>query len=254
MQFERGDPERPKGHAVLYFRTAEGELRATYLVVLPMDIDFTKYMPPYLASQMGGASALDLSCFAFPPMPEAVPNLEALRQMAKERDDDLIFGGEISPIDTMAAVARVTEVVHAYARAYHRWREQWPTPEAEEPLPSEEGPSETGVQEVLYGFMEERERLAELARLVAKLRFAVEGADKQAIQEAEAEVQTLAKYLAERYAIGRLLEAVKDPSPRGARLAQWYLERGWKLAENDWAGAKALEERIAAEEGRPFPA
>ncbi|GBD11772.1 hypothetical protein HRbin23_01449 [bacterium HR23] len=254
MRFEYGDPDRPRGHAILYFQTADGRYLATYLVVLPVDVDFTRYMPPYLSAHLGGASALDLSCFAFPPMPEVVPHQEVLLQTAQQRNDDLIFGGDISPSDTMSAVARVAEVVQAYARAYQRWREQWPTvaPPAEASLTPEGKPSEEGVQEVLYGFMEERERLAELARLVGKMRFAVEGRDMKGVQEAEAEVKTLAKYLAQRYAIDRLLEAVKDPSPRGARLAQLYLERGWKLAEQDWEGAKALEERISAAEGRPF--
>lgn len=253
MRFERGDPDRPKGHAILYFQTPEGRLLATYVVVLPVEVDYTKYMPPYLASQMGGASALDLSAFAFPPVPEAVPSMDALRQMADQRDDDLVFGGDVTSTETMALVSQVTGVVQDYARAYQRWREQWPqpAPAEEAPLTPEGAPSEMGVHEALYVFMDERERLSELARLVSKLRFAVEGADKQAIQEAEAEVQTLAKYLGEPYMVGRLLRAVKDPSPRGARLAQWYLERGWKLAEKDWEAVKALEERIAQEEGRP---
>ncbi|MCS7206539.1 MAG: hypothetical protein NZ951_01165 [Dehalococcoidia bacterium] len=255
MRFERGDPERPKGHAVLYFHTGEGRYLATYLVVLPVDVDFTRYMPPYLAAHMGGASALDLSCFAFPPVPEAVSSLEALQQMAQQRDDDLLFGGSIATGDTLAMVAQVAEAVQAYARAYHRWRQQWPepAPASAAPMTPEGASSDVGVPEVLYGFMEERERLAELARLVGKLRFAVEGGDQKGMAEAEAEVRTLARYLDDRYAISRLLEAVKDPSPRGARLAQWYLERGWKLAEQDWEAVKALEARIAAEEGHPFP-
>ncbi|MFN3975400.1 MAG: hypothetical protein ACK4K2_09060, partial [Dehalococcoidia bacterium] len=233
MRFERGDPDKPKGHAVLYFRNAEGRLVATYVVVLPIEVDYTKYMPPYLASQVGGASALELSSFAFPPVPEAVSNMDALRQMAEQRDDDLVFGGDIQSTETMALVSQVTGLVQEYARAYQRFREQWPTPapQGEPSLTPEGAPSEIGVQEALYIFMDERERLSELARLVSKLRFAVEGRDQQAIQEAEAEVRALAKYMGEVYLVGRLLQAVKDPSPRGARLAQWYLERGWKLAE-----------------------
>jgi hypothetical protein len=250
VRFERGEPERPKGHALLYFSTPEGDLLATYVVVLPLEVDLTKYMPPFLASQMGGVSTLDLSSFAFPPVPERVPSREALEQTVGQRDDDLIFGGEINPTDTMAMVTRVAAVVQEYARLYTEWRERWPAPVAASPSP-EGGPSDIGVQDVLYAYMDERERVAELARLVSKLRFAVEGADPRAVHEAEGEVYTLAKHLGEEYQVHRLLQAVKDPSPRGARLAQWHLERMWKVAARDWEGVRVLEEHIAAEEGRP---
>ena len=34
--FDIGDPQRPRGHALVYFRKSGGELLATYVVVLPI--------------------------------------------------------------------------------------------------------------------------------------------------------------------------------------------------------------------------
>ena len=52
MRFELGDPDLPRGHALLYFRDPQEPLRvwATYLVVPPIAMDIGKYIPPLLAA------------------------------------------------------------------------------------------------------------------------------------------------------------------------------------------------------------
>ena len=74
--FERGDSEHPRGHAILYFRvdTEPDKVYATYVVTLPVKADLAKYIPPFLASQLGGLPLNDLSAFAMPPLPEPVPS------------------------------------------------------------------------------------------------------------------------------------------------------------------------------------
>ena len=46
--FERGSADNPRGHALIYFQSFHdaGELLATYLVVLPIQVDVSKYVPP----------------------------------------------------------------------------------------------------------------------------------------------------------------------------------------------------------------
>ena len=55
ISFERGDPQRPKGHALAYFRTRSepDKVYATYIIVLPVSVDFAKYVPPFLTSHLG---------------------------------------------------------------------------------------------------------------------------------------------------------------------------------------------------------
>ena len=46
LQYEIGDPEKPRGHALVYF-TRAGEpdsVLATDIVVLPSSVDVTKYI------------------------------------------------------------------------------------------------------------------------------------------------------------------------------------------------------------------
>jgi hypothetical protein len=100
------------------------------------------------------------------------------------------------------------------------------------------------VNEVLFELMGERDRLAELAKLIGQLRFGVEGNDARQIQEAEDEIAILGRFLPERYQIDALLKSAKDPSRNGGDLAQLYLERCYKLADEDYTSLQDIEERI----------
>ena len=69
ISFEKGDPQRPKGHALAYFRTHSepDKVYATYIIVLPLSVDFAKYVPPFLTSHLANMTLGDLSAFSLPP-------------------------------------------------------------------------------------------------------------------------------------------------------------------------------------------
>jgi hypothetical protein len=100
------------------------------------------------------------------------------------------------------------------------------------------------VNEVLFELMSDRDRLGELSKLTGRLRFAVEGSDGREVREAEDEVRVLSRYMPERYQIDSLLRAAKDPSRVGGDLAQLYLERCYRLADEDYPSLQDIEERI----------
>ncbi|MEE9198239.1 MAG: hypothetical protein V3U26_00420, partial [Dehalococcoidia bacterium] len=54
LEFEKGDEDNPKGHALVYFRAYDDESKvfATYLIVPPINIELAKYMPPMFASKV----------------------------------------------------------------------------------------------------------------------------------------------------------------------------------------------------------
>ena len=205
LVFDRGDRQSPKGHALLYFRSSSNhdELWATYLVVLPITVDVSKYVPPFLMNQMGEVGAKDLSAFAFPPAPEKVPDYDHLEQMAGVRDDDILFGGTINPVDVASAMMSVNEAVAKYSEMYGSL-----APAASELEPeADEAPDGASVNEVLYGLMSDGDRLSELTRLVGRLRDASENAEDRLSTEAEAEISLLARHLPENHQVRRLIEA-----------------------------------------------
>src|SRR5919199_1285388 len=81
--YEIGDPERPKGHALLYFRLSGGanEVVATYVVVLPIAINPAKYIPPAFAARIP-QPASEVAA-ALPPIPESMENVEHVRRLAQ---------------------------------------------------------------------------------------------------------------------------------------------------------------------------
>ena len=244
LRFERGSREKPKGHALLYFNGASGpdEVWATYLVMLPISVDVSKYVPPFLMNQMGEFGPKDLSAFAFPPAPELVEGLKYLETLADMRGDDLIHAGTYNSSDVPGGMMDVSLAVQSYAELYGDYVEGLQPPDAGET----ELPGGLGVNEVLYGLMSDSDRLSELTKLVGKLRFAVEGGEDALATEAETDIDLLVSHLPENHKIARLIESVKAEGAMGARLASLYLQRCFHLIREDYVQLGEIEDEINA--------
>ena len=112
--------------------------------------------------------------------------------------------------------------------------------EAEEPLPMDDQDAE----ELLIQTMTERQRLAELGKLVGNARYALEGHDTRSLEDTQRRMQRIAKPLADKYLANELVNAAVDPGERGARLAELYLERGFKLLDEEYAELPLIERAI----------
>ena len=244
ISFERGDPQRPKGHALAYFRTRSDpdKVYATYLIVLPIAVDFAKYVPPFLTSHMGNMPLNDLSAFSLPPMPEEVADVKQLQELAEAREDDLLYAGTTSSADLPEMMEAVGEAVREYSQLWSEYTKSI----VEAPEPEPEDDASARVNEVLYSLMSVRDKLTELAKLVGKLRFAAEGSDHQVSSETEEEIEVLGRYLPENYLVPMLLQAVLDSSVKGSRLAQLYMDRCYRLSDGDSEAADDLDQKIKA--------
>ncbi len=260
IAFDRGDPDRPKGHALLYFRvnTEPDKVYATYLVVLPVKADMSKYVPPFLASHLGNLPMSDFSAFAMPPVPEPVGSYEELERMSRQRDDDLVFGDSMFSFDLPRMMEAVNEAVQAYSEKYAQ-RIDGPAalvaessqPDAAEQESATDEDRSYNVNEVMFSLMSERDKLGELSKLLGKLRFAVEGDDSQNVEEAAEEITTLAGHLPEEFQVSSLLAVARDASQKGSRLAQLYLDRCFRLSDGDVNSARELEEQIRSIQDSP---
>lgn len=241
IEFERGDKEAPKGHAILYFQSASDpkEIWATYLVILPISVDVAKYVPPFLMNQMGDLEIEDFRAFAFPPAPELINGRDYLEELAGSRGDDVLFGGSINTAEVPAAMMAVTEAVQQYAELYSATTEGY--------LPSIHGDPDAeglGVSEVLYGLMSESDKLGELTKLVGRLRFAVEGGEDGLGREAESDIALLANHLPEEFQVPRLIASTKAGGPLAARLTDLCLQRCFHLAQEEFVKLGQVEKEI----------
>lgn len=240
--FDRGSAERPKGHALVYFTAvdAPSDVWATYLIILPITVDVTKYVPPFLMNQMGDLGPKDLSAFAFPPSPEKIPTRKHLDELAAIRDDDIIQGGSLNSIDVSSAMLSVNEILQKYAELYLQ------TASASIQVLGENdvGPSGAGINEVLYGLMNETDRLSELTKLIGRLRYAVEGSEDSLIQETEDEIDLLARHMSGDIQVPKMVAAVKAIDKRGAQLAELYLQRAFHLVQESFTKLGEVERQI----------
>ncbi len=229
---------------MVYFvdRSDSTKVYASYLIVLPITIDFSKYIPPFLASHMGNMPINDCSAFSLPPMPEQAGSLEELRRLAEIRQDDLLFAGTVSSSDLPEMMESMGEAVRHYNQLWADHLKSGLAASVETPaLPSLDG---AGVNEVLYTLMNELDKLVELSKMVGKLRFAIEGADRQTCAETQEEIGLLGRFLPEHFDIPSLLQAVTDSSSKGGQLAQLYLDRCYRLSDGDDQAAQDLDEKI----------
>ena len=267
LVFDRGDSQHPRGHALLYFRvdTEPDKVYATYVVTLPVKSDLTKYVPPFLASHLGNMPFSDLSAFAMPPVPEAVNSFEELERLSQLREDDLVYGGSMFSFDLPRMMETATEAVQVYSSLCSEALGMISTPAegaAEaigeelretleiaavpetEPEPEPEPDDSLNVNEVLFSFMSESDKLGELSRLLGRLRFAVDGADQSEADEVGAEITVLARHLPENFKVSDLLNVAKDNSERSSQLAKLYIDRCFRLSAGDAGAATELDAQI----------
>jgi hypothetical protein len=245
LSFERGDPSRPKGHALLYFkdRSDPSTVFATYLIVPPISADIAKYIPPMFAAQfqqMGGRGGI--SVFPYPPIPERVEGTPHLERMADARGDDLVSGGSVDTSSPESLLQGAAEAAQLYFNSYSSYIAAVPEqPQAEVIAETAES---VDMNELLYGLMGDRERLAELTKLSGQLRYAVSGRDDGLAEDTVAQIRLLAKHLPEKYRVDEIAQAARRTGADGDRLTKMYLDRAYKLINEDYEGMQQLERDI----------
>jgi hypothetical protein len=249
LDFRRGNPDTPVGHAIVYFSDSSdpGKTGATYIMILPISVDVAKYVPPFLSGHLEGMGSSDVSGFAFPPAPELVEDEGFIERIAELRGDDLIFGGSGNLEDTPDLMGRVGEMVAEYHHAYQ-----------ESVGKRQEAPNETDstsvseVDEVMYDMMGEAELLGEMSTLVGRLRYASEGQDKATINESVARLLAIGKRLPDNRKIDRIVAAATDLDDKSADLIRLYVDRAYALLREDYRRVGVLDGQIAdSDEGAP---
>lgn len=239
--FDLGDRAEPVGHALIYFRADDDSILATYVTVPPIAFNLSKYMPGFLAGAMQG---MDLGGIGdmmmatpMPPIPEPVNDIDYLLALGMHRKDDVVYGGGVVRGDPMRLAAETAEAARAYGEMYTRSSH----PEEREPKtePAIVVPDVSG-----YADLTERERLNELTMLTGRLRDqAVSGADDSGLDR---QLTALASFLPSKYRADRLIIAARRPGEQGQRLAELYLERSYKLFNEDYLDLERLDREIEA--------
>lgn len=261
LHFELGDADQPRGHAILYARLSGGGERyvATYCVVLPISFSIGKFLPPILGGQipmeaLGEASSA--SPMPIPPMLEDVPSIESLRLLAERRGDDLCDLGVLLITDDTQRMAFAAEASAEYGRAYADYQARWPaqaTLRTVSPVTTPVELTDADARDAVTSLMPERDRLSELAHLIGQTRYAMEIHDQRQLDEVAAQMRRIAATLPEKYRADQLTTAALRSDAEGAQLAELYLQRAYKLLDEDYIGIPPIEQRIRELRGPDTP-
>jgi hypothetical protein len=210
-------------------------------------MDLGKYVPAAFAPQLAGP--LNMSgpaAYPLPPMPEKVEGgLAWLERLAGLRGDDLIDGGTLRVSEPWQSLHPVSDIGVQYAEACASFLS---SPAAEEAPTHTDAPTSSlgapDVDDLLLQVMPDREKVGRLARLTGTLRYAVEGGDQRQVEETVGEMDRVARHLGDKYRLRELIQAARSSDPRGGQLAQLYVERCYKLADEDYAALADLDRRI----------
>ena len=249
LTFRAGDPDQPRGHALLFFRDADDpeSIWATYLVVAPIQMDLGKYVPAAFAPQlMGQLNVAGPAAYPLPPMPEKVEGgLAWLERLAAVRNDDLIDGGTLRVSEPWQSLHPVSDIGAQYAEVCVAFFESSTGQEPDRSTEAQPASLGADVEDLLLQVMPDREKVSRLARLTGTLRYAVEGGDQRQVDETIGEMDRVARHLGDKYRPRELIQAARSTDPRGGQLAQLYVERCYKLADEDYAALAELDRRIA---------
>jgi hypothetical protein len=168
--------------------------------------------------------------------------LEALERLAELRSDDLLDGGTLRMADPLYALQPVAEIGSQYAE---RCSSYFASPPLGQPEPQTTDRSgSVDVDDLLLQVMPDREKVGRLARLAGTLRYAIEGGDTRLVDETVSDMQRVSRHLTEKYRPAELIAAARSTEPRGAQLAELYLERCYRLVDEDYAAMADLDSKI----------
>jgi hypothetical protein len=243
IRYELGDPDRPRGHALLYFRTTGGDVLVTYVVVFPIAMNPAKYIPPAFAA--GLQREMTLSATALPPIPEEMANFEEVKRLATRRGDDLLDGGVVQPEPDRLMMA-THEIANDYATAYNRAIES----SVPEPEPEPAAREELDEDALRWVLMSEKERIGEIAKLTGQLRYAMDGGDSHLLRSTTEKIERLGRQLPEKYRISEFLAGAQRPGDAGRRLAELYIDRCYKLSNEQYETLADIDQEIATLESQ----
>jgi hypothetical protein len=100
------------------------------------------------------------------------------------------------------------------------------------------------TEELLAETMSERQKLAEIGKLVGMARYALDGHDDALLQDTKQRMKHLIRRLPEKYRGAELVAAATGNHQHSAKLADLYLSRAYKLLDEEYAAIPPLDRAI----------
>ncbi|MFH0832998.1 MAG: hypothetical protein V1900_04730 [Candidatus Aenigmatarchaeota archaeon] len=210
FEFELGNKEKPKGHAIIYWQES-GKYYMTYFALSPTG----RLIGDYISKP----------CFIQSPVP--VVDFENLKTTAKLRGDDMLRLLSFSQHYMTESLLDYTEKYMAYVSTSGR-----------ESI-------KIDIDELLLSVSSEKERLHHLTGLVGRMSDAVNTGEKKFVEQCESAVLNMSNYLdTSKYRLNEIAEAVKMNGDAGKELTRLYLERCFMICNERYEEIRKIDEAI----------
>lgn len=257
LVFQRGARERPLGHAIVYFRANDGSVYATYIVVLPIKVNISKYIPQIFAANLGDAGADSLEAIPWPPIPEKVESEAYLEALADRRGDDLIFAGAADASHPESLLRLTSESSHDYSELYNNSQTVLPDEGGRSSLSRADAGGDSAnaggntsmgydVEEILMSLMSDGDRLTELVKLTGKLRDIVDRGTPREADETAADLERVTRHFPEKYRLKDYSKIARTPGERARKLSELLIERSYLVLREEYGALAAIDQKIAA--------
>src|SRR5690348_6100760 len=241
IQFLRGNSQTPRGHAIFIARSSRDArvVYSTYCLVPPIPISFAKYLPPLFAVQIPAdelQGAANIAGMPIPPMLEEGMSIEELEDLAERRDDDLCDIGTVAS-EEVERMQQASLSSQEYAQLYASYMART-EPALPAATPAASGPKsldDLDAEELFVAAMPERQKLTELGKMVGIARYALDGHDQGLLQDTRRRMERIIRHLPEKYRGQETVVAATENRKFGARLAELYMSRAYKLLDEEYA-------------------
>lgn len=250
LEFRRGQAGRPRGHGLIGFPVTgdPGRWLATYVVVPPIQINLSKYVPPMLQAQLPVGDLTEVAAVPLPPVPEEVVSFAWLEAVAAAREDDLAIGPSVDPARLDAVMGVANEAAQEYLRLCQAAASALEQGQDVPALAGDPDTDDLDAEVVVWDLLTSRERLGEFARLTGEMRYAVAGEDSAQVSRLKRRMERLGGMLPPSFRMDHLLAAITLPGTRGDELARLYLERCYRILDEDYLALEGLDRAIREHE------
>ncbi len=251
IEFKIGSEYEPKGHAIVYCSDSNDpeKLAAVYAVFLPIAVDISKYIPPFLISALSNITSLanitsleelthNMKAIMLPPIPQEVPSAEWLRDEAKKRHDDLIFCGQFDLQDTQSLLQSFYSIMMEYKELCEQ------AAKAQRAKGSTPALTNEDTKAINYLLMPEAELLKEVTVSLSKIRYLQEYNDTSGLKEEINTIREIGKVVSDNRYISRIAELIETDHPRSGELCAIYLDRAYALFNENYLKVDELDSRI----------
>ncbi len=250
IHFLRGNAQAPKGHAIFIARSTRDSrvVYSTYCLVPPIPMSLAKYLPPLFAAQIPSEDlqgAANIAGMPIPPMLEEGMTSAQLELLAERRDDDLCDIGTVSS-EEMERMQLASLISQEYAQLYAMSISQASQPSLFNHVHHQEPTllNDLDTEEIFAETMPERQKLAEIGKLVGMARYALGGHDDTLLQDTKQRMERIIRHLPEKYRGAELVAAATGNRQHSAKLADLYLSRAYKLLDEEYAAIPPLDRAI----------